>query len=293
MNKKLFCTLFLFNLIFITFAQSRPMVYDIQTVVLSGRKINIYWKLPENQSEIKKLSVFRSNSPISSFEQIQAMKPLVELSPDTTNYIDTVNDYNEYFYAVIAYTNKYYELIMLSVNSTAKGSKLRVVEEKEIVNQQLEEKIYSQGQLRETPLPLLNLIDEPRNDDRISEGVLKAAEPIIKTSKKKIQKEITPYFFEIDLISPDGGDDFLLFNILKESFIQEDYNTSVKDLNKLIGTNVSDTVIKRAYFYLGQAKFFLGDYEEAVRAFVKVASDFPDLTKLWINRSLDRISLPQ
>lgn len=275
------------------FAQERPIVYDIQTIVLSGTKINIYWKLPEDYSQIKKLSVFRSNTPIVSIQQIEKMTPIVELPSSSTNFIDNVDSYNEYFYAVIAYTSKYYDLIMPSVNATVKGTRLVESKTNTVVEQQLKEKVYTEGELRETPLPLLNLIEEPYFSDEISDSVINVATPIANKSNKKVQKEISPYFFEVDLISPDGGDDFLLFNILKEEFIQENYQKSIVSLNKLIGTNVSESVLNRAYFYLGEAKFFLGDYEGAVKAFVKIASVFPDLSKLWINRSLDRISLPQ
>ena len=67
----------------------------------------------------------------------------------------------------------------------------------------------------------------------------------------KSTKISEPYVFEEDLISPDGGDDFLLFEILRDSFIQKKYSKSEEQLKKLISTNRAKSVTERAKFYLG------------------------------------------
>lgn len=97
------------------------------------------------------------------------------------------------------------------------------------------------------------------------------------------------YIFEEDLISPDGGDDYLLFEILKTTFVQKKYHQAITQIKRLTGTNISNSTRDRAYFYMGEANYFLGNYDEAVKCFVKVQQAYPNLTKKWVDSALDRI----
>ena len=97
------------------------------------------------------------------------------------------------------------------------------------------------------------------------------------------------YIFEEDLVSPDGGDEYLLFEILKASFVTKKYKETIEKLNQLIGTNISEETRNRAYFYLGESQYFCRNYEDAVRSFVKVQAAFPTVSKKWLEDSLDRI----
>ena len=111
-----------------------------------------------------------------------------------------------------------------------------------------------------------------------------------KLKNKNFQK---PYIFEEDLISPDGGDDFLLFEILKNSFIRQNYSESQKELLRLSGTKISEEVLNRATFYLGESYYFQGNYQNAVKNFLKVYEVFPELSKKWITSSLDLLEIPE
>ena len=122
----------------------------------------------------------------------------------------------------------------------------------------------------------------------ISSETLKEIKPLRKSVKKQIQ-DLQPYFFEEDLVSPDGGDDFLLFQILKTTFAPKKYEQAITELNIFLGTNISSATSNRALFYLGQSQYMLGHFEDAVRSFVKLQSIYPDLTQKWIDASLDNL----
>jgi TolA-binding protein len=109
------------------------------------------------------------------------------------------------------------------------------------------------------------------------------------SSRASKNQLLTPYIFEEDLVSPDGGDAYLLFEILKASFVTKKYKETIEKLNQLIGTNISEETRNRAYFYLGQSQYFNHNYEDAVRSFVKVQAAYPTLAKKWLEASLDRI----
>ena len=124
----------------------------------------------------------------------------------------------------------------------------------------------------------------------VSDNTANQAETLvagINASGKKAK--LTPHLFEEDLVSPDGGDDYLLFQILKNYFVAKKYRETVDKLSQLIGTNISDSTRNRACFYLGEAYYLQGNYEEAVRSFVKVQAAYPTLAKKWLDSSLDRL----
>ena len=277
-------------------AQNKPIVTDIQAVAAKGTRINIYWTLPQNpEPAITKLLIYRDTRPISSYNQLSSAYFVAELPAEACGYTDSVMDYNDYFYAVIAFTDRPFDLILVSMNSTVDGVHLIAPQQKDIEpKKKSDEKLYTDGTLRETPLPFINYVEgQGQGDTLISDEIAKSATQFSAYSSKSGRTPVSPYFFEEDLISPDSGDDFLLFEVLKNTFVQEKYEEAIILLNKLNGTNISESVRNRVYFYIAEAYFFTGDFEEAAKAFVKVAHVYPLQTKIWMNYTLDRIALPE
>ncbi len=294
MKKSFFVAVIFIALSFCLNAQNKPIVTDIQAVPAKGTRINVYWTLPQNpEPKITKLLIYRDTRPISSYNQLSGAYFLAELPPESCGYTDTVSDYNDYFYAVIAFTDRPFDLILVSMNSTVEGVHLIAPQPKDIEpKKKEEEKLYTDGAMRETPLPFLNYV-EGQGEALISDEVAQQALQFSGYSTKTGLTPVSPYFFEEDLISPDSGDDFLLFQVLKNTFVQEKYEESIVLLNKLNGTNISESVRNRVLFYIAEAYFFTGDFEEAAKCFVKVAHVYPLQTKIWMNYTLDRIAIPQ
>lgn len=294
MKKSFFVAVIFIALSFCLNAQNKPIVTDIQAVPAKGTRINVYWTLPQNpEPKITKLLIYRDTRPISSYNQLSGAYFLAELPPESCGYTDTVSDYNDYFYAVIAFTDRPFDLILVSMNSTVEGVHLIAPQPKDIEpKKKEEEKLYTDGAMRETPLPFLNYV-EGQGEALISDEVAQQASQFSGYSTKTGLTPVSPYFFEEDLISPDSGDDFLLFEVLKNTFVQEKYEESIVLLNKLNGTNISESVRNRVLFYIAEAYFFTGDFEEAAKCFVKVAHVYPLQTKIWMNYTLDRIAIPQ
>ena len=277
-------------------AQNKPIVTDIQAVAAKGTRINIYWTLPQNpEPQITKLLIYRDTRPISSYNQLSSAYFVAELPAEACGYTDSVMDYNDYFYAVIAFTDRPFDLILVSMNSTVDGVHLIAPQQKDIEpKKKNDEKLYTDGTLRETPLPFINYVEgQGQGDTLISDEIAKSATQFSAYSSKSGRTPVSPYFFEEDLISPDSGDDFLLFEVLKNTFVQEKYEEAIILLNKLNGTNISESVRNRVYFYIAESYFFTGDFEEAAKAFVKVAHVYPLQTKIWMNYTLDRIAIPE
>ena len=294
MKKKLFFVFILFSMTVILAAQNKPVVHDIQANPSKGTRINISWTLPSNPvPEITKLLVYRDTRPISAYNQLANAEFIAELSAWETSYTDIVQDYNDYYYAVIAFTDSPFDMIFVSMNSTVEGVHLIAPEEKDIEpKKKAEEKLYTDGTMRETPLPYINYVEGQGQEQLISDEAAQSVSSLGAASSKTGRTRVSPYFFEEDLVSPDSGDDFLLFEVLKTTFVQEKYDEAIVLLNKLNGTNISQSVRNRVNFYIAQAYFFTGDFEQAAMTFAKTAQAFPLQTKIWMNYTLDRIALP-
>lgn len=277
----LLCTVFLFA--------EKPIVQDIQAKAGRGSKINITWTLPkEPDSKITLLYVYRSNKQINSYSQIETMTPIAILDADATSYTDIAPDFNDYYYAVIAISDIPYRVILRSFNATITGTHVITKTKKTTQKKVEEEKLYPEGTLRETPLPYIDLVDGIGKKESPSEDISIKTNSLL-SGNEVTEENLTQYIFEEDMISPDGGDDYLLFDILKTSFVRRNYTEAITQLNKLIGTNVGDSTRNRAYFYLGEAQYLSGDYESAVKTFIKVEQTYPTLSKKWLNAALDKI----
>lgn len=290
--KKAFSILGLLFFSSILFAE-KPIVRDIQAEAGKGNKINIFWTLPENpEKEISSFFIYRDTRQIASYAQIKNISPIAQIDSNFSGYTDLVKDYNDYFYCVLAVTKDSsvpYDLILLSFNSTVKGVHISMNTQQKEPQKQEKEKLYYEGTLRETPLPFIDIVENSlQPKPTVSEEAAFAAQTLTNKNKKR-EPVLKPYIFEEDLISPDGGDDYLLFEILKQYFVHKNYDEAIVQLNKLAGTNIKDSTRSRVYFYIGECEYLTGEYEKAVKSFVKVQDIYPTLARKWINSSLDRI----
>ena len=272
----------------------RTIVSNISTSADSH--IRLSWTLPENTEEaISTLLVFRDTKPITSYKMLENLVPVAMLMGNENTWQDNVNDYKNYYYAVIAITDgKRYDLIIPTMNSTVTSVHLRLPKKSAAkdVSENLQEMLYPEGSMRETPLPYIDIINEMKMKTLpISD---KAKDEAKKLAKSKTEQSVPldVHIFEEDLVSPDRGDDYLLFDVLRNTFIKKDYESSVKDLSNLLAKDIREEVRKRAQFYLGQSYYFSGLYSDALVSFLSLSNDYPALTKKWINSSLDFMELP-
>lgn len=287
--KKIICLLSVIFIAASLFGQ-KPIIQDLQAVAGKGKTINVNWNLPENPDKpITQLQIYKNDRQISSFSDIEKLTPVAVLEGNCTNYQDTVNDFKDYYYAVIAVTDVPYEIIIVSVNATVTGAHLvPKTNNSKVTKKPAKEKLYGEGQIRETPLPFVSYVDGMNQEELISKETADSTKSLSFTKSKK-SKELNPYIFEEDLVSPDNGDDYLLFDILKNYFAPKNYYEAISKLEKLIGTNISDKTRNRAYFYLGECEYYMDDFNKAIMYFVKVESIYPIQSKRWIDSSLDNL----
>lgn len=316
-------TFFMLN--FTAFSQSqRPIVQNIQAFPSSTNTINISWTLPTKTTEktITKLYVYRDTRPIQSVTTLSNLKPIAELPFGSVSHTDTVTDFKDYFYAIISVTipgdysideELYYDeeldspskqgletpyfVILPGVNATISGVAVKMNEKNTKRQLPQSEQISKQESentgIRNQPLPYIDLLGENVPETKkISKETSEKALRLISTNTKNTSIPILePYIFEEDMISPAGGDEWLLFEILRTTFIKNDYNKCLKSINNFLAQNRTEEVVTRAKFYEGQCYYFLGKFQAALNIFLELDETLPALSRQWCESSLDHFEI--
>ena len=148
--------------------------------------------------------------------------------------------------------------------------------------------------MRELPLPYLDMVqDIYRRPNKLSRRVLKAGNDLAGEYRAKPPKVLDPYYFEEDMVSPAGGDEYFLFEILKTSFIKKEYKTCAGELKKFLGVNRNQKVSDRAAFYLAECLYYTKNYRQAISLFLYVNDTYPSLSKKWIESCLELYEIPE
>lgn len=319
----------------------RPIVTNISCAPYSSNKIIVSWAVPKEIKGassgyyISEILVYRNTKPLTSYKDVDDLKPLAKLPASTTSYRDTLTDFKNYYYAVVsiikeveekkeapfkqenihgkelyydeeldgsldAKKGKIYPIILPGVNASVTG--VKVSGNKYSADQKLplpEKKQYSEGEMREQPLPYMNILNEDgtpkKTKGQISKEASKKASSLIKETKATNTEKpeiLSQYVFSEDVVSPAGGDDYLLFDVLKGAFINKRWNQAAKDLEQFLMQNRSASVTNRANFYLGECYYFMAQYPKALNQFLLLRDSYPALTRKWSKSALDLYTLP-
>lgn len=277
------------------FAQAKPVATFIKAESGEEKTIFVEWEFPSKcDPKIQGIQIFRAKKPCSSYQEIQGLEPLAHLEATKRSYTDAPSAPGDYFYVVLAETQKgLYKIVIPGVNATAKGASPKIAEkpqEKEAAKNDKNEKAAAAAQeaLRNAPLPNPGtLLGFDQSRAKMSERSKRVAKELgSKKTPKKVEYK-SPYFFEEDMFSPDGGDEYTLFECLRAGLAPKKYSDSVQILQDFLSVHRNKATTDRAQFYLGQSYYFCKDYEKAVRCFLTVQDAFPELSKQWIDSSLD------
>lgn len=294
MNKSrsfiLFCLILFFTLNNLLFASDRPIVRDITVSNIKGSSIAVSWQLPRNPAPaIIELLLYRTNKEITTYGDLKDLTPLARLKSNATFYSDEVSDFLDYYYTVISVTNNgAYEVVMSAINSSVVGVHVKVKKQsvKAVTKATFIEKISNES-MRAAPLPVLDIMGKKAQKEIImSQKAHNVARDLgVNINNSKVMP-LEVHIFEEDLTSAGGGDDFLLFETLRKTFVLCHYKEAADELLQFAKSGRSKETTQRAYFYLAESYYYSGDYKTAVRYFLKVYDVWPKLVKERIDSSL-------
>lgn len=245
---------------------------------------------------------------------------MAKLPRGTVSYSDKVTTSQEYYYAVISLVsqnnseaqeeNLYYDeeldsvkdeeatkrvsLVLPGVNATVFGAKAEIKKRaaKVIPEKKEEPKKTYENKMREQPLPFVDILgDSDSRQSTISDKAKTQVKDLLKAKRNSRELSVLDYHvFEEDLVEPSGGDDYLLFDILKTTFIKKKYGECREKLVKFLGQNRSKNVTNRAIFYLGECYYYTGDFSKALGQFLLLEDVYPALSRKWSESTLDLYS---
>jgi len=144
--------------------------------------------------------------------------------------------------------------------------------------------------IRPIPLPLLNPNHEFHHGNVLfssdTEAIIRALSlerPI------QIPKVREPYIFLSDVNSDTRGEEFVLRQVLAETFRQKKWEETITALERFLTIRRSPRTKARTHFYLGQAYNFTGRYHEALKEFLLSQDEYYAQSREWIQYILRRI----
>ena len=301
------------------FAQStKSVVTGIKAESSSAKSVTVTWSSPADLKTVSALLVYRATKPFTGFSQTEKLEPVAILTPNETSQTDTLRTSQVYFYAVVSAlgpatssdselffdeetdTKREYssedtllKTVLPGVNATVQGA--RATRQKKvksaIKNAEQPRKTYEDGELRETPLPYIDVLDDlPAHEPKISAEAKNKTNNLIRKNSRQKPEPLPIHIFEEDLVSPAGGDEYLLFEILKTYFIKKQYSESITQLRKFLAQNRTKEVADRASFYLGESYYYTGNFPSALTRFLALEETYPELSRQWIDSTLDQFN---
>ncbi len=287
------------------FAQTRPVAKSVSAEALKDKQIKLSWEFPaKTEPKISSVQIFRRMRPYAQTEDLEGDLPVAELPVTEKSHIDALTEPGSWFYAVVAVTkNGPYKIIIPGMNATVKGVRPKAApapeepasaksegkaQDDSALTESQKELLYADSKMRKAPLPYPGtLLGFDKGKTKMSGRAKQYAAELGNKKERKAVPFKSPYFFEEDMFSPDGGDEYILFETLRAGLAPKKYAKSVELLEDFLSVRRGKETNDRAIFYLGQSHYFCGDYESAVRCFLSVQDAFPELSKQWIDSSLD------
>ncbi|GMO46626.1 MAG: hypothetical protein Pg6C_08400 [Treponemataceae bacterium] len=270
----------------------------ISSSAFSSNSARVNWEPPVEAAS--SFRVYRSTMPIRDTSALNAVNFLGELPGDIKEFVDRGAPTSS-FYAVIAVFNGIpFNIVVPSFNATINPPP-RAAETGGGTAALPSVRTGTPGPRvfgnRPMPLPVLAppQIGLPQNTPALSKNAERDVRALIIPSEKNRQsaQRPAPYVFLQEQIPSKSGENFLLYDIVSESFNAGKYADALNRLDELLLVNRGGELSVRAEFYRGECEYFLGNYKTAVRCFMITKAAFPELSSRWLDAALKEIVISQ
>ena len=291
------CLLILASLSALSAQSSKPLVSGIKASQ-SASETTVSWSaIPESQTDaVTSLYVYRSSEPVFSPETLSSLAPVAVLTPNMTSWHENP-DSTLYYYAVVARLSdgSLYDLLIPNVNTTLRPATVAQAAEEEEEPEQAELavdelSVVYEG-LRIKPLPSFRIFNTVSGDQSqmTAEALSAALDFGIEGNRKD---SVSLYIAEADLAENATGDTYLLHDIVSRYMLRNNWNRAKEELTALTQTWHSEEITARINLYLGQCSYFTMDYLEALQYFLHSEALYPDVSKIWIQATINAFDLP-
>ena len=258
-----------------------PEAFSIFDAITRDDAVLLTWKSePKGQNVI----LYRSTAPFIGLESLVQAVLVSSFTDDGAPFVDYPVPGVPYFYAILD------EATVRSGTVAFAGGANTNVTPVEIPGRYLNIKTPLLSSVRPMPLPWLN----PNNALPIpARRFSPRTETMIKTLAQKskpdsiVEKE--PYIFRSDREAASGGEDYALKQILESGFTAKDWKGTITSLERFLWIRRGADTTARTRFYIGEASFFSGDYDRALKEFLLARDGYYTQSNEWIQYVLDRM----
>lgn len=254
--------------------------------------INLSFKTSRRGRDI---SVYRNTSPIATVQAVRDSQVVGVISSDKEAFTDYALPGVSYYYALIDTQIAASQGFSLTMGQNATSSAA------EIPLSGASGSLSERVPIRSRPLPTLVLSksiesgkDLPVSLPTESEQPLRAAtEKAVRGFIEGLAQAPAPdlevQILDIDKAEAPVGESYLLFKILTNEFKEKNWEGAEKLILEFLTVRRSKPIEGRAYFYLGQARFFQGSYKDAFMAFLYAQDEYYAVSQPWIDATLTHL----
>jgi len=261
------------------------------TATLEGEAVTISYRSTQANRE---LLLYRSSRPLSRYADLLGAVSYV-IEPGLETVTDTPPAGVDYHYAVLDS-----QLVKLGQADLVAG-KNTTSDPVRIPIQEVAREEPASAPIRAVPLPFLSLDTSvfsgealgPRiaypDTRELSPATEEAVAEILRGIVDPGPAKMSVVVLEIDQAEAQGGEDYVLKNILRGRLASEEYAAAEQELVDFLSVRRESKLAARANFYLGQARFFQGRYEEALIDFLSAREQFYADADPWVDACFDRL----
>ncbi len=144
--------------------------------------------------------------------------------------------------------------------------------------------------IRPMPLPWLNLENAiPTAPRRFSPRTEKIISALVQGAQPERFTEKTPFIFRSDREAVSGGEEYTLKRILENGFQTKNWTGTVAELEKFLSIRRGNETTARTRFYIGEASYFSGNYDRALKEFLLSRDRYYTQSNEWIQYVLARM----
>ena len=263
----------------------RVEIAQITEFAVAGKDDSLYisWK---SSVKNKTLVLYRSITPFADISSLLQAVVVSSISEDISHYTDYPIPGVPYYYAIIDED----AIHTGNVTFTA-GTNTNEIPMEAAANTGTNRRA-GLTVLRPMPLPYLNpsrTIGMPKYSfSAATEGII--SELVNSAPKRKIT-EHAPYVFRSDFESISSGEEYTLKQLLEESLIPGKWDHLIQSLQKFLSIRRSAETTARVHFYLGEAYYFTGDYQQALLEFLLSRDYYYNQSGEWIGYTMDAMIL--
>jgi len=275
-------------------ADSRPAVTSI-TARVEGDGVVITFEAPKT---ISSLVLYRSVQPFRAFQDLLSAvivgtaltSPFIDYPVPGISYYYTLIPEEDIIRGTVSITpgrNTTTTTVEISLNDSRVG--LGLPEKKDIRAMPLPTIAV------ETVLPGMDMVNDAGGIGRLSPEAAKAVSGIIASNfgvgiAAAVEDTRKPRAFSQDLETPAGGENYTVRSIIQGPFAKKDWPAARDELIRFLALPRTRDTEARARFYLGQALYFCGNYQDSLFEFLRIQTQYPGESQDWIQANLTALS---